>query len=487
MIQHMIASIVPPWMGRCLTSNLPYPTDSMVRLVRRLGLALLFCFFPLAVYTQSNPSPDYDPWGLPHTAGVIQLKADKLESHADPVTMWNAVALEVIALERQFPPPASRLLAMMHLAMHDAVVSVEGRGVAYLGSIEVEAGSSVEAAVAGAAHKVLSALFPSQESGLNDYLDLSLSVIADEEAAAAGLAVGRVAGERILADRANDGAAATSSYRHTTIVGRWRPTRPNFRPELLPQWGGVRPFVLMETSPYWPPPAPALESAKYATDLNEVAEVGEYFSTIRTDEETIIAQFWADQSGTATPPGGWNRIAAQFAIGQDLSLAEKARLFAELNAAIADSVIVCWDAKYGYDVWRPITAIVLADMDGNEETTPIPGWTSFITTPPFPDHPSGHSMISGTASGILSRWFGEDAPFEHESDNLQLQFGIPNVTRVYMSFRHAADEASKSRIYGGIHYRFACEDGVASGEEIGRAVSGFLDDQTLSGNLFLFY
>lgn len=454
---------------------------------RRYGVALLFCLVTSPVQSREDHSTEYDPWGSPQRTGMVRPLEGKRSSINDPVTKWNAIALDVIALERQFPPPASRLLAMMHLAIHDAVVSVEGDGVAYLGPIETTAVSDTRSAVAGAAHELLRSLYPSQEPGLNEYLEIALEAIEDEDAAAAGLAVGRQAAQRILADRAEDGASATSTYQHSTTIGKWRPTRPNFRPALLPQWGSVRPFVLSETSTHWPPPPPALDSSIYAADLNEVVQVREYFSPTRTADETLVAQFWADQSGTGTPPGTWNRIAARVAIDQGLDLRERARLFAELNAAIADSVIVCWEAKYHYDVWRPITAIVLADMDGNEETVALPGWTPFITTPPFPDYPSGHSMISGAASEILSRWFGESTPFEHESDKLPMQFGISDVTRVYTSFRHAADEASKSRIYGGIHYRFACEDGVAAGEEVGRAVWGFLQEHASHGDFFLFF
>jgi hypothetical protein len=200
----------------------------------------------------------------------------------------------------------------------------------------------------------------------------------------------------------------------------------------------------------------------------EVQSIGGKTSTTRTPEQTQIARFWADQAGTATPPGHWNSIATAIAHREGLTLRESTGLLATLNVALGDSGIATWKMKYDVDLWRPVTAIQLADQDDRPGTVPDPLWESLIITPPFPEYPSGHSTFSGAAATVLTQWFGEGFAFSAESDNLPLQFGIPNVTRSFPSFEAAAKEASMSRVYGGIHYRFGSEDGLTMGNAIGQ-------------------
>jgi hypothetical protein len=194
-----------------------------------------------------------------------------------------------------------------------------------------------------------------------------------------------------------------------------------------------------------------------------VKSLGRASGSTRTADQTEIARFWADGAGTYTPPGHWNQIAAEFSSAEDLSPGENARLFAALDAALADAAIVAWNAKYTANFWRPITAIRQADNDGNPDTVSEANWLPLLGTPPFPEYTSGHSTFSGAAAELLSAYFG-DAPFSTQS------LGLPGVTRNFQNFSEAANEASRSRIYGGIHYSFSGADGLTSGRAIAREV-----------------
>jgi membrane-associated phospholipid phosphatase len=235
----------------------------------------------------------------------------------------------------------------------------------------------------------------------------------------------------------------------------WVPTPPAFLPYLLPQWGFVRPFAMNSSSQFRPPGPPSLDSQQYAADYEEVKELGAAVGSTRTEDQTEIALFWADGAGTETPPGHWNSIAQIIADAQGNTLEENARLFALLNIAMADAAICAWDAKYTFDFWRPVTAIAFAE--------PQLDWMSFIVTPPFPDYTSGHSTFSAAAAAVLPLFYGtEDLPFTTGSDFL------PGVYRSFSTCLDAAEEAAVSRIYGGIHFRSASEDGLQAGISIGQ-------------------
>ena len=206
---------------------------------------------------------------------------------------------------------------------------------------------------------------------------------------------------------------------------------------------------------------PALDSARYADAYNEVKANGSVASAMRTPDQTQTALFWADGAGTETPPGHWNSIAQDVAAARGNTMAQNARLFALLNAAMADAAICAWEAKYQFNNWRPVTAIRNGTDDGNAATVADPLWTPLLVTPPFPDYVSGHSTFSAAAAGVLALFYGSDqVAFTARSDFL------PGVTRSFTSFSDAASEAAMSRVYGGIHFRFASEDGMTAGGEI---------------------
>ena len=329
-------------------------------------------------------------------------------------------------------------------------------------SSAVPASASVEAAASASARLVLTGIFPAQETRFDAVHRALLAAIRDSPHKRAGIEWGERAAREILAWRANDNADAVVAVPSSGAPGTWQPTPPAFAPYLLPQWGFVTPFAIPTGSFMRPPGPPALDSARWAADFNEVKSLGAAAGSSRTPEQSEIALFWADGAGTETPPGHWNRIAQQVSAERRTPLADKARLFALLNMAMADAAISSWDAKYQFNFWRPVTAIRAGDSDGNSATVFDPSWSSFIVTPPFPDYLSGHSTISGAAATVLAMFYLTDQiGFVVGSD------GLPGVMRSFASFSEAAGEAAISRLYGGIHFRSANEDGLAAGMAVG--------------------
>jgi hypothetical protein len=397
------------------------------------------------------------------TAGGFQ------RASADEVTKWNEIA--TLAATVTNPLQQSRLLAMTHAAVHDALNAISRRYRPYALDIQVTAEASPEAAVATAAHAVLVAQLPSQAPALNDAYTASLALIPDGLAKSAGVAVGEAAAAVILALRIADGAAeAQFTYTPGTNPGDYQFTPPNDNPPfvLLPGWGEVSPFVLDDSSQFRPGPPYALTSKKYTADFNEVKSLGAKIGSSRTAEQTEIAQFWRESS-----PVGWNRIARIVSTQQGLALAENARLFALLNLALADGYIGSWETKYYYHFWRPITAIRLADTDGNPDTSADPTWEPLFPTPALPDHDSAHSVEGGAAAEVLKQFFGSDTvSFSTTSTTSD----PPNVVvRTFGSFSQAAEENGFSRIYIGFHFRKAVTDGIKHGRKIGNlTVTHFL-------------
>ena len=282
-----------------------------------------------------------------------------------------------------------------------------------MGSAPVNA--SIEAAAASAAYRVLVNLYPNQKTFFDDALTTSLAEIPDGTAEDTGVTFGQTVADDILSLRNNDGSANTVIYTPGINPGEWQPTPPAFDPALLPQWGEVTPFALTSGSQFRSDGPPALDSADYATDFNQVKDLGSLNSTTRTAEQTEIAKFWADGAGTFTPSGHWNQIAQNVAVQKGNSLLDNARLFALLDISLADAGIAAWDAKYQDNFWRPITAIQKADTDGNANTIADANWQPLLTNPPFPEYVSGHSTFSGAAETILTSLLEDNVSFSGSS------------------------------------------------------------------------
>jgi membrane-associated phospholipid phosphatase len=395
----------------------------------------------------------------------ILLMALTMPAGADVVTDWNEVLLDAIRADRTAPPKAARAMACVHVSIFEAVNGILGGYAPYHVTTPAPAGASPEAAAAAAAHRSLTSLFPAREEVFDAALAASLAAIPEGTAKAAGVAWGTEVADEIIALRQNDRSADTVEYAAPLGGSWWAPTPPAFASALLPNWPLVTPWAIPGPAQFRSGPPPAPHTAEYRAAFDEVKRLGRAQSRFRSAEQTQIAQFWADGAGTATPPGHWLAIAADLAEARNLGLLEKTRLFALLGMAVADAALVSWDHKYQYHHWRPVTGIQNADLDGNPATAPDKRWTPLLPTPPFPAYSSGHSTFSGASARILELFFGTDQiSFTTTSD------GLPGVTRSFASLSAAAEEAGQSRIYGGIHWQYDNQAGLASGRALAEHV-----------------
>jgi hypothetical protein len=414
---------------------------------------------------------------------------------ADAVTNWNAnagkAAIAACISPADDPLHESRLYAMMHVAIHDALNAIERRSRPYAYDAVAPSDTSADAAIASAARHVLvagiseiPAPFPPAcvTAGIAtvnaDYV-AALAVIPDGLAKTNGIAVGQAAAAAILALRSGDGSDTPLldfGYPQGTKPGEYRFT-PGFNFVFAPGWARVTPFVLQHASQFRPQEPYKVSGKKYAADVNEVKSLGGDDITTpstRTPEQTEIGRFWLESS-----PLAWNRLARSVSASQALALWENARLFGLLNLALADGYIASWEAKYRHNFWRPVTAIHTADSDGNPDTVGDPTWTPLQLTYPIPDYDSAHSVQGGAAAEALKQFFGTD-DIAFTACSLTLPpgsrcFDAAPVVRSFSSFSQAAEENGLSRIYVGIHFRHAVEEGVKHGRKIAqRAANLFL-------------
>lgn len=380
-------------------------------------------------------------------------------AHADAITDWNVIALNATAV----PPNSilqSRALAIVHSAIYDAVHAVDRKGGAYAINAEAPAGTSVEAAVIAAAHGSLVRLAPGERSMLDAALNASLSRIADGQGKTDGTALGLQIAEKILALRSTDGAAMKVAFAAKPGIGLYQLTPPQSQPAILAQWGSITPFVLQSTTDFGFKGPPAITTAQFARDFDEVKSVGGRNSTTRTADQTAAAIFWTVQ--TSVP---WHAAARAASAAKGLSLSENARLFALLSMAGADSQIIAFEEKYKRPHWRPITAIRAATDLNIAALKGDIGWEPLVVTPPHPEYPSAHAMFSGAAEAVLRGFFGNDAV-----DVSVTAPGPFGVTRTYRKFSELTEEVDNARVWGGIHFRRADVDG----SEIGRKIGGIV-------------
>jgi membrane-associated phospholipid phosphatase len=338
--------------------------------------------------------------------------------------------------------------------------------------------------VAAAAHTVLVGIVsvtgtPAQRAAALALADraygTSLARVQDAAARNKGVAVGRAAGAAMLALRKDDGAGRDAPYTPGMGPGRWQPhpnpVPPNppianpdlargYLPSALPGWGNVTPFTLLSASQFWLPGPPPVTSAAYAKDYNEVKRLGGKVSADRTEEQTQIARFWFEG------PGAWNTIARTVLTSRGADARDSARTLALMNMAMADAYIAGFKIRYVYDLWRPVTAIREGDHDGNDATAGDPTWDSHQNTPAVSDYPSTQSTFSAAAAVVLARTLGDQASFSFTSGK-----PFEGITRSFTSFSQAARESADSRVYAGIHFPSACEDGLALGRRVGERVA----------------
>jgi len=414
----------------------------------------------------------------PAMAILAILLAAPAIARADSVADWNAIAVQTIsAVTPARPAPVAILdMAIVHVAVYDAVQAIDKRFKPYHVEIPGASGSP-DAAVAKAAHDILVNLFPAQTMSLDTTYALYLSNhgIAPNDP---GVAVGETAARGIIALRANDGRFPLNQVPFTggTDPGAWRPTEsfigtppapPSFAPMLTPWVANVTPFTLKSGDQWRAKAPPALTSHEYTRDYYEVKLMGARFNSGRTAEQTDFAIFWA-----ANFVALWNRVVRDLAAAHVSNIGDSARLFALVNLSMADAGITAWNTKFAYNFWRPITAIRLGDDDTNPRTVGDPDWQPLINTPNYPDYTSGANNVTGAATRALALYFGsDDITFTVFTTNpMAIQ-----QTRTYNRFSDAADDVVTARVFQGIHFRFADAEARKQGRHVAQwAFSHFL-------------
>ena len=375
------------------------------------------------------------------------------------VLQWNEIAFKAFdGPVYQHSLMASRINAMMHLAMHDAINAVYPvyQTYAFTG---IDKNADVIAAAVSAAHAVLVNEIPGKKNYLDSALQVNLEAIKNPEAKEKGITLGKQAAQAILALRANDGASAdpVGLIPPSEVPGVYNVVPP-FNFIFAPFWENIKPFGLQTKSQFRSVPPPSLTSQTYSADFIEVKEKGKLNSTTRTADETAYSKFWYEFS-----EAGWNRVARVAATNKKLNLFEAARLFALVDMALADAYIAGWDSKLHYSFWRPYTAVRAAANDGNDATGADVTWEPSEITPPIQDYPSTHSALGNAGAAVLAKLLGDNSSFSMTSFTALPQ----GSTRSFTSFSHAANENASSRVMAGIHFRFSCNAGQAMGTMIG--------------------
>jgi hypothetical protein len=389
---------------------------------------------------------------------AILMTACPITARADVIIDWNQNALEVLKAANVAGNPWSRAMAMVHVAMCDAVNSVQPRYTRFVSTAPAAPNVSAEAAAASAARQILIQLVPAQKSKIDEAYAQSLNSVSDGPAKTDGIALGEQVAALVQADRATDATNEPDTYRPITSPGVWVPTQP----PLFPQYAHAKPWGLKSADQFRPGPPPQLTSAVYARDYNEIKELGGSKSTKRTQQQTDAVKFWTQ----ANFGPSWHEAARQLSPRKELSLADNARLFALLSMGIADSFITDWDAKFYYNFWRPVTAIRNGDIDGNDATERDAGWTPLNTTPMHPEYPSQAAIQGGTAAEVLETVFGTGTvPAFTATDSADAR-----LQRQFTSIGQMAEEQRMVRIWGGIHFRNTTE----VSDKMGRKIAAYL-------------
>jgi hypothetical protein len=402
-------------------------------------------------------------WCRKHERLTMETLESRSMMSADAVLHWNEVAVDAaFAPGPASPVPFFRNLAIVYVAMYDAVNAIDRSYAPYFADVHASQGASKEAAAAQAAHDTLSALYPSQQATFDTALAEDLVGIPPGRAKQ-GIQVGKEVARRILEWRSTDGSDKPETFSLPDDPGNWQPTGA---PPALVHAGSITPFAVESTSQFRPTAPPSLASAEYAADFDEVKELGSATSASRTTAQTNAAMAW--RTTPAIQKAWFVDVAAEVAEAHGNSLVENARLFAMLGVANNDTLETVFESKYHYGLWRPVTAIQRAGEDGNADTASDLTWTPLHPgTPPYPTYAGGAASVGGTFATVLSTYFG--------GDNIAFDIQWPQTVggpRTYGSFSEASQETADSRIWGGIHFRF---DNVA-GESVGAHVADYVLD-----------
>jgi hypothetical protein len=384
------------------------------------------------------------------TAFAVLLAAS---ARADAVLDWNEAALAEVAAAGQLPPDGARTMAMVHVAVFDAVNAIDRRYEPLAFNERGPADASMDAAVASAAYTVLASLFPARQPQLAEAYAAALARIPSGLSKHAGIEIGHSAAMACIALRADDGTGAPNRYTPYASAGVYVPTS---LPIAL-EWPDVKPWSMRTPSQFRPAPPPALTSETWARDFAEVERLGSRNSQERSPRETETALFW-----TITGPAAWNPVVRSLASSHRMSAVAQARLFALANVAAMDSFVAVFDAKYAYGFWRPITAIRRAEIDGNDATAADAHWSPLIETPLHPEYPCAHCISSAAVGAVLEAELGTgDVPVISMTST-----ATPGVVHRWTRIDDYVAEVSDARVLGGVHYRTSAEVGTAMGRSI---------------------
>lgn len=387
------------------------------------------------------------------------LAINALPAKADVVSDWNATATTVVLNKGA---QSALHLAMVHVAIYDAVNSIDRRYSVYAVTPSApKAGASKEAAAASAAYNLLRTLFPDQSAVLDPAFAASLAAVPDGQAETNGVAIGAEVAAGIVALRANDGRTAIVPYVFGSGPGVYQATPAAFANPITPWLAKVTPFALQRPSQFRAYGPPDVSSAHYAADFNTVQSLGALNSTERTAEQTEIGRFH-----TENPTTFWTRNLRDFAATRALSVDKSARLFAMLYVAFADSSIACWDSKYYFNFWRPVTAITAAATDDNPATQADAAWVPLANTPPHPEYPAAHGCVAGAVAETLRQFFG--------TKHLDMIFTstVPgSIPHTYEKTDDLVEEVQVARIYGGMHFPTSTVHGAIVGRQVGRYIA----------------
>ncbi len=385
---------------------------------------------------------------------VIGSLATGLPAHADAITDCNIEAGKIIMAADLKPPPANRVLAIVHTAAYEAVNAITRRYPNEGPKLEAAPDASIDAAVAAASHAALLKLLPTHQAAIDASYRAALAKVSDGPAKSAGIRVGERAAQTVLAARENDGAAGAEAYRPQTSAGTYVPTAL----PAVSHWPGRKPWLMTGAAQFRPGPPPALTSEAWARDYNEIKAMGAKNGARRDAGQTAIAKFWE-----ATLPSIYYGVVRSVADMPGRDATRNARLYAMTAQAMDDALIAVFDAKYHYGFWRPITAIRNGDNDGNDATERDASWVPFIDTPMHPEYPCAHCIVASTVGTVLKAELG-DTPAPTLTT---ASYTAGDATRSWSSIDAFVDEVSNARIWDGVHFRTSTEVGKAMGRQVG--------------------
>ena len=389
------------------------------------------------------------------------------QARANVITDWDEKALAVVA---PMPPyNAQRLIGMVHLAMFDAVNSIERRYRPYLVELKAEPTTSKEAAAAAAAATILATLDPKTASDMKTALATYLASIPDGKDKLNGVELGEAVAVRIFGARINDGSEEPDAYRPRTTPGVYVPTSIT----AASMWPNMKPFAMVKGSQFRPDPPIALNSNEWAADFNELKDYGGKTSTKRSAQQTEIARFWL-----MTGPRAYHPLVRELVTTKGMSVVDSARFMALVTVGLNDALIAVFDAKYHYNFWRPITAIRNGDIDENPATDREATWQPIDNTPMHPEYPCAHCILSGSVAGVVKAVLGgEDIP-----EVAMTSTTASGVTHRWTNLTAFTEEVANARIWAGFHYRFSTRVGTNMGHQIGEYVVKNVMQPTATGS-----